>query len=945
MAGRNLLANPPPEAAPAAPAAQGRNLLSKEGQARPAPSLSSSIPRSSTEAAVAATVPKRKPTDLTTSQRLRGLASEGAVGGIVGAVMPEILTGAGMLAAPTPLAPISPWLMLTGRAMRGARMASAAAGAYAGATGEFLAQEAEMKGYGKAVQEGVRLVGGAVAPEFTRPVKQLVQAAFNTIARTGGTSAATADVMSVFTQQTGIPEESLSKAQREYIARVADDIRRGVEKDARENLYSALGREVQKSASDYADQAAMFERQARDVMDAASASSAAKTADAVSRVDAMNKQLNEYGTRLLGNARNHADRLVRDANRQADFIRSQAQKSAPEARKAAEAKADRLVLDAENEATRIVTAAQDSISKARSRAAALQQRASRSVAEGRAPVAAAGEAKPPSQTGGEIRKLVVDRFEKLKEVRANAAKTDKAEAFTSALAREKGGETVASTRAFKTLLKDIDNAIVNPETGLVNVSVPQMQSQLSAVKNALQPESGKVSFEGMENLRRFLRDRSYGLPAEGYDSISQQQAGQLADGIEAAMAEFSPRIKTFLENYRANSEPLRVFKSKLGKSVVENPEFDWGRFVTDESQLAGRFFKSKQSVADLRELLGKDSPQAERVARSWVADQLQGKSGSEVATKLREWRDWLPSFPALNAELADAVKAMTRGETFGAARQRAAGKLRTEARAGAERLPAVAEKADKLRRDATDAAAKLRQQGMEAEAKLLESAEKEASAAVAAGRKNADAMMNNVQRQVDLAIRKVEGRARSITAEAARTGRREVAAATQEAAALRQEAGKLTQKSQELANLVLSNKATKKRVQEIILSGDKNLWQTIAPMVNQDPRTKELFKMALRQVVADISEGAPRSMKNTWDLQLREFVETNNLLTPKQISTLDSQLEAINRAVDIPEPRKLKLMDRLIVRAIGITAARPPMAVIGAIQTSSDRREQRKQEK
>jgi hypothetical protein len=30
-----------------------------------------------------------------------------------------------------------------------------------------------------------------------------------------------------------------------------------------------------------------------------------------------------------------------------------------------------------------------------------------------------------------------------------------------------------------------------------------------------------VSFEGLETLRRFLRDRSYGLPAEGFDAIGQ----------------------------------------------------------------------------------------------------------------------------------------------------------------------------------------------------------------------------------------------------------------------------------------------------------------------------------------------------------------------------------------------------------------------------------------
>ena len=128
-----------------------------------------------------------------------------------------------------------------------------------------------------------------------------------------------------------------------------------------------------------------------------------------------------------------------------------------------------------------------------------------------------------------------------------------------------------------------------------------------------------------------MRDRAYGLPAEGFDAIGQRQAGELADAVEKIQKKFSPSIGKFLEQYKADSEPLNKFKTKLGESIVGKVEFDMSRFATDPAELASKFFKSETSVKDLMQLLtsGKDfvsvigAKNAEQLARGVVASKLQ----------------------------------------------------------------------------------------------------------------------------------------------------------------------------------------------------------------------------------------------------------------------------------------------------------------------------------
>jgi hypothetical protein len=78
----------------------------------------------------------------------------------------------------------------------------------------------------------------------------------------------------------------------------------------------------------------------------------------------------------------------------------------------------------------------------------------------------------------------------------------------------------------------------------------------------------KPSFQMFENIRRNLRDRASGLPAEGFDAIGQQQARKLAEIVEATQREFAPKFAFLLEKYKADSQLINRFINSLAKRIT-----------------------------------------------------------------------------------------------------------------------------------------------------------------------------------------------------------------------------------------------------------------------------------------------------------------------------------------------------------------------------------------
>ncbi len=306
----------------------------------------------------------------------------------------------------------------------------------------------------------------------------------------------------------------------------------------------------------------------------------------------------------------------------------------------------------------------------------------------------AGRFKPIAQTtqeiGDEIRGATTRVLDNLKARREANAQTLKQDAFGTAFQREAAGETIQSTKAYDDALQEIDAMIKNPVTGLTNVPVDEIVNQLRKVRGFLDRtivnEAGEVvsrapaSFEGLETARRFLNDRAFGLPAEGYDAIGQQMAGQLAKRIEAIMKEFSPGVEKFLNQYRKDSEPLRVFQTKVGKTLTgeQLPTPGTNFFNYAAKDLPGAVFKSRENYDALVGALGNNRQLAESQAKRYFAAQLESKgSAKEVENFIRQNRAMLKETNALADAERYAINLRTAEKRGTAATQIAKTEVRT----------------------------------------------------------------------------------------------------------------------------------------------------------------------------------------------------------------------------------------------------------------------------
>jgi hypothetical protein len=281
-------------------------------------------------------------------------------------------------------------------------------------------------------------------------------------------------------------------------------------------------------------------------------------------------------------------------------------------------------------------------------------------------------------------------LDNLKARREANAQTLKQDAFGNAFQREAAGETIQSTKAYDDALQEIDTMIRNPVTGLTSAPVDEIAGQLRKIRGFLDRtivnEAGEVvsrapaSFEGLETARRFLNDRAFGLPAEGYDAIGQQMAGQLAKRIENIMKEFSPGIEKFLTQYKKDSEPLRVFQSKVGKTLTgeQLPTPGTNFFNYAAKDLPGAVFKSRENYDALVGALGNNRQLAESQAKRFFAAQLESKgSAKEVENFIRQNRAMLKETNALADAERYAVNLRTAEKRGTAATQIAKTEVRT----------------------------------------------------------------------------------------------------------------------------------------------------------------------------------------------------------------------------------------------------------------------------
>lgn len=147
------------------------------------------------------------------------------------------------------------------------------------------------------------------------------------------------------------------------------------------------------------------------------------------------------------------------------------------------------------------------------------------------------------------------------------------------------------------------------------------------------------------------------------------------------------------------------------------------------------------------------------------------------------------------------------------------------------------------------------------------------------------------------------------------------------------EAGKVTKQAEAEAARILGTAEPAARVSEIIMSGDRTLWDRIAPAIAVAPRGREILGESVRQVLADRATQGIFGAMRFYDTSLKDSLLRTGLIGQKEADQISRQLQEIAN-VSISEPEKLTFMGRLIKNAIVGYAV--PRAGTGTVNTLGD---------
>jgi len=868
-------------------------------------------------------------------ERGRKVFTEAGVGGLAGFFAPEILTGLGAAASSFPAtAPAGQPLFRAGQAARGlrGRAGTGAAGAFGGAVGETAGQAAEAAGYSYPVEEAARFVGGMAGPSIVaEPARLLTKAGgyglSTLLNRMTGLPVGTGlRTIGQIAEEKGVKELNLTAQQQQFINDKLTAIRGGAESFQPAKDVFAMFRQGADSILRQAEtQSADLQRQANDLIAQAQSQAGPASAETASRISRLQSQFNASADKMRTGAEAEANKLRDQAKKLAQAVRDKAATQAPELRSRAEQEANSILASADQEANKIVNDAQQRITRMQGLRDKLSTETQKRVSRVEQETGKIGEKRKPSELGGSIRQFFEGEFNRLKGVREGNVQKFKTAAFDEAAAKEKSGARYQETKAYKEAISLIDNKVRNAETGLLNVGPDELKG-LTAIRDVIRRGVGKqgvdeagnptvtytpLSFQALENMRRQLRDRAFGLPAEGYDAIGQQRAGDLADSIEKIQREFSPGFGKYLEQYKADSQPLNDFKSKLGQAILGKSETDFGKYATDEFALADKAFYSAGSVDQLTKIAGPQA--AEQLARSFLVNRIKSGSPKEILSVIQDKNisDWIGKFPALEQELNNIAQQAGIVERVGKKRGKLAETLRTEigtlptaAGRQAETLASkAAREAGGVTRKAETAAAKLERQATEVAPKIEER-----------GQRAAERVMGRTEADITAGAGEVSKEAARLEKEAAAAQAAREAEAGERAKPLTEQAGEITKEAKKKADLILGTAYDFERVSNFLLNGSAEDWAAISPIIAKTPGGKEKLASAVGQVIAD---RANQSLKGAiFDMKkLATKLSDNNLMPKSEADKLIGKLEEVF-VMPIDEATRTTFTDRLIRNAI-----------------------------
>ena len=186
------------------------------------------------------------------------------------------------------------------------------------------------------------------------------------------------------------------------------------------------------------------------------------------------------------------------------------------------------------------------------------------------------------------------------------------------------------------------NAIKGTTTG--NEIVPVGKGVVSSTVTKKTPAvTTEKDINALIEELRFLREpNAKGKPSEAYAALSDKYKGQLAEALENALYSWNDKYRLADEAYKAASQKLNVFKTELMSSALRGEKFDFKQMAADPETLATQFFKSQDTVKQLKAATG-DPAAVDNLAKQYTATILDKKTPKEISDFVRDPKNegWL----------------------------------------------------------------------------------------------------------------------------------------------------------------------------------------------------------------------------------------------------------------------------------------------------------------
>jgi hypothetical protein len=584
-------------------------------------------------------VSSKKPPEMSPwlQKAAKEIGTSTVMGGALGAMSPEILTGAGIAVSAIPeVGPVlGRMLMTAGEAARGARLAAAATGAVSGATSETAGQVAEKVGAPPAVADAARFAAG-----FATPGAQLLaskmRGLYNAVGTLLGKDMQSAAVTKAATalrgmEEAGVPQHALHQA----LQSGADAEIKAAEQEGQKVLAEARQRAADVGTADA--------RAAQRVLDDGQTRASQIVAEARQRAAQLNK-ISQGRMETAGKVLAQAEPALRVVGQPKELsdIGKELQQQVGAQHQAA--------LQARNDAYAALKGQRDAL---------VQQKE------------AAGQS--------------IDQTPALQGLQKQ---------IQSKLSPTRSGFVGVVDPGVRKAYESIQDAITRKsvDTGMLDAAGNPIRKQFKTSFEALDQVRRRlgdvVANRDVEGYSAIGKD----LAAKLYAQISKAQQEFVGEVGGKNLQQEMQNI------YKEGTAAAKGFQVGAAGKATALDRIDPERFAADPQGLPRQFFSSQQSVRDLAELTNPGL--VDRTARSYVSQSLRGMSSKQVESWMQKNRDWMREVPGLQKDVQSYSQKLQRIEQTAGKVEKSAGQFAKQAEGivPEAQKAASAERAETIRR-------------------------------------------------------------------------------------------------------------------------------------------------------------------------------------------------------------------------------------------------------